>query len=257
MTLPRPGRSVKEAIAAKLRQQIRSGGLAPGDKLPTQLDLTDEYGVARNTARDALAILVNEGLVEARRPYGHFVRGRQRMQHRPQTDLAKHTDDTINAGFLTEQELAGRRPTQTIDVSIVQPPPEVAERMNLADGENVVVRRRVRYLEGEPFLTNDSYFPASIVEGTEIMAPLNIARGANMVLAERGYRQVRATDELTCRMPTPAEQQRLEIVPGTPVVHQITRGYDANGRVVRVAVSILPGDRHVIVIDRPGLPEPG
>lgn len=256
MTVPRPrGRSVKEEIADKLRQQILSGSLGPEDKLPTQLDLADEYGVARNTARDALGILVNEGLIVARRPYGHFVRGRQRMQYRPQSDLIQRPGDALKDVFLTEQELAGRRPTQTIDVAIVQPPREVAERMDLSDGEDVVVRRRVRYLEGEPFLTNDSYFLRPIVEGTEIMSPHDIARGANIVLAEQGHRQVRATDEFTSRMPTPAEQHRLELTPGTPVVHQLTTGYDASGRVVRVVVSTLPGDRHVIVIERPGLPD--
>ena len=252
---PRP-RSVKEEIADTLRQQILSGDLKPGDRLPSQHELAERHGVARNTARDALKILVSDGLVMAQRPQGHFVRGRRLMQYRPQSDLVQRPPNPSKDLFLTEQEQDGRQPTQTIDVAIVQPPPAVAERLHLADGEDAVVRRRVRYLEGEPFLTNDSYYPKSIVEGTEIMSPRDIARGANGVLAEHGHRQVRATDEFTCRMPTPDEQQRLELTPGTPVIHQLLTGYDSEDRVVRVASNILPGDRHVIVFDRPGLPDP-
>jgi len=85
--------------------------------------------------------------------------------------------------FLVEHAAGGREPAQTIEVAIVDPPKDVSRRLNLQDGEPAVVRRRVRYLDGEPFNTNDSYFPLSLVQNTEIMRPDDIARGANQVLA--------------------------------------------------------------------------
>ncbi|MFD2024035.1 MULTISPECIES: GntR family transcriptional regulator [Promicromonospora] len=249
--------SIKARIADDLRRKIVDGELAPGDRLPTLVTLTEAYKVAPMTVREALGILKNEGLVISRGRHGTIVRDLQRMTYRPQSDLTLRPDDVAKDLFLSEQESDGRRPTQTIDIAIVQPPPEVADRLPLADGELAVVRRRVRYLEDEPYLTNDSYFPFSIAEGTEIMSPDDIARGANVVLAEKGYVQDYARDEITVRMPTREEQQRLALMPGVPVAHQVTTGYDRNGRALRVAVTVLPGDRHVIVLERPGIPDSG
>lgn len=250
-------RSLKLQIADDLRSRILDGSIPPGGKLPTEVELMERHDVARNTARDALAVLVNEGLIVPRRPHGYFVRNLQRMHYRPQSDLRLHPTDASQDIFLTDQSLAGRSPSQKIDVSIIEPPPDVASRLTLADGELVVVRRRVRFLDGEPFHINDSYYPLSVVQGTPIISPADIAKGANLALAEHGYRQVRARDEVFVRMPTPEEISRLDLAPGTPVAYHIITGYVAGDRAVRVVLNVLPGDRHVILFDRPGLPETG
>lgn len=49
-------------IAAILRRQIESGQLAPGDVLPSEKRLQQEFGVARETARRAVRVLREEGL---------------------------------------------------------------------------------------------------------------------------------------------------------------------------------------------------
>ncbi|MCM2427550.1 GntR family transcriptional regulator [Streptomyces sp. RKAG337] len=251
MTVNRLGRTpMYQQIAVALRDQIDAGTLAPGDKLPTEADLRKEYVVSRETVRKALAILVNEGLVVSARPQGHFVRRRQPMVFRPQAEFRKRPFSPEMDAFVTEFSAEGREPRQEIEVAIVEPPAEVAKRLHIEPGELVAVRKRVRYLDGEPFNINDSYFPLSIVRDSEIMRPEDIGRGANEVLAELGYRQVRALDEVYVRMPTPEQAQRLDLGPGTPVGYHITTGHTADGKPVRVAISVLPGDRHVISYER-------
>jgi GntR family transcriptional regulator len=156
---------------------------------------------------------------------------------------------------MTEHSADGREPQQTIDVSIVVPSKEIIDRLKLGEGQLAVVRRRIRYLDGEPFNTNDSYFPLELVQDTEIMRPLDIARGANQVLAEQGYVQARALDEIYVRMPTPDETRRLRLGPGTPVACHICTGLTSDGRPVRVVINVLPGDRHVMVYERDGMSE--
>jgi DNA-binding GntR family transcriptional regulator len=183
------------------------------------------------------------------------VRDRRRMEYRPQSDLRVHPTTAPKDVFLTEQGEAGREPSQAIEVAIVVPPRDVAERLQLADGEAAVVRRRMRYLNGEPFYANDSYYPQPIAQGTEVMAPSDVARGVNRVLAEAGHVQVRAVDEIFVRMPTPDETTRLDLAPGTPVAVHIITGYSRDDRPLRCVLNILPGDRHVIIYDRPGYPD--
>lgn len=237
-------------IADELRARINDGTIPRGGKLPTEAELSAKHEVNRATVRHALDLLVNEGLIYSSRPHGYFVRDREPMFYRPQGEFRPHPISPEMDRFMTEHAQDGREPSQTIEVAIVDPPEEVAGRLELKPGEGVVVRRRVRYLDGEPYNINDSYFPLSLVQDTEIMQPGDIARGANQVLAEHGYEQVRAFDEFYIRMPTPEEARRLDLGPGTPVARHICTGTTAEDMPVRVVLNILPGDRHVIVYER-------
>lgn len=241
---------VWQQIADELRASITDGTRRPGSQMPTEAELKERYQVARNTVRQALTALVNEGLIVPARPRGYFVRDRKPMHYRPQREFLPRPKSPEMDIFIAEHAADGREASQTIEVSIVDPMPDVKSRLRLADGELAVVRRRVRYLDGEPFNTNDSYFPLRLVQDTEIMRPEDIARGANQVLAEHGYLQVRALDEFYVRMPTPEESQRLDLGPGTPVAYHICTGYTADGTPVRVVLNVLPGDRHVITYER-------
>ena len=61
-------------VAGELRARIESGDLGPGDRVPSITTLMQEYGIARNTARHALAVLAEEGLVEVTPGWGSFVK---------------------------------------------------------------------------------------------------------------------------------------------------------------------------------------
>lgn len=60
-------RPAYEAVAARLREQILGGELAPGDRLPTEPELSTRYGVSRSTVREALRVLSSQNLVETTR----------------------------------------------------------------------------------------------------------------------------------------------------------------------------------------------
>jgi DNA-binding GntR family transcriptional regulator len=84
-TLPGKGRLVRDdtptqyeyrRIATALRQQIETGEFSVGEILPSEAAIVEKYGVARGTARAALAALESEGLIKARHGKGRFVRSR-------------------------------------------------------------------------------------------------------------------------------------------------------------------------------------
>jgi len=60
-------------LAGVLRDRIRSGELPSGQRMPSEKDLHDEFGLARETVRRALAVLRGEGLIEVRHGHGTFV----------------------------------------------------------------------------------------------------------------------------------------------------------------------------------------
>lgn len=63
-----------QQVAALLRARVESGELEPGRRLPSIVDLMQEYGIARTTAAKALRLLVDEGLAEFSRGMGTYVK---------------------------------------------------------------------------------------------------------------------------------------------------------------------------------------
>ncbi|MBV9014006.1 MAG: GntR family transcriptional regulator [Pseudonocardiales bacterium] len=244
---PRP---VYQQLADSLRAKITAGELAPGEQVPTEKALAEEFGASRATIRQGLMVLVNEGLIVASRPRGYFVRRHERCYFRPQAEWEEQPASPEMDRWMTEQTTLGRTPSQRINVEIIQPPDRVADRLALNPGDLVVVRRRVRYLNEEPFNINDTFYPFELVQGSEIVNPADIARGASEVLAELGYEQVRAIDEIEARMPLPDEAARLELGVGMPVAVHRNTGFTRDDKPVRHTVNVLVGSKHVILFER-------
>jgi GntR family transcriptional regulator len=73
----RPDRPKHVQIADVLRERIRSGELAPRFPVPSEPTLMQDFGVARDTARKAIALLRDEGYVTTVKGMGSFVRDRE------------------------------------------------------------------------------------------------------------------------------------------------------------------------------------
>lgn len=63
-----------EQITARILELLRSGGLTPGDKLPPERSLAERFGVSRNSVREAIRALAEQGVLESRRGDGTYVR---------------------------------------------------------------------------------------------------------------------------------------------------------------------------------------
>jgi DNA-binding transcriptional regulator YhcF (GntR family) len=83
-------------IAGTLRERIRSGELAPGDRVPSTRDITRQWGVAMATATKVLSALRDEGLVRAVPGVGTVVAGRETTSV-PRRPAPSHTDDPAPA----------------------------------------------------------------------------------------------------------------------------------------------------------------
>lgn len=70
---PRRPRSLAQGLVETLSERIRSGGLRPGEKLPTESGIMREFGVSRTVVREALSRLQASGLVETHHGVGTYV----------------------------------------------------------------------------------------------------------------------------------------------------------------------------------------
>ncbi len=73
MNMPLPRKSLAEAVADQLQAAIAKGTYAVGEKLPTEPELMEQFGVGRSSVREAVRLLANSGWVRAQQGVGTFV----------------------------------------------------------------------------------------------------------------------------------------------------------------------------------------
>jgi GntR family transcriptional regulator len=248
-----PGQPLYRRIADQLRDAIYRGELAPGERLPSEQELMERHDVSRNTVRLALAALSSEGLIASSQGRGSFVRERAPLRFfASKTDSHERRARATRDAFMSDVAEQGRDGGLHIEVAMVRADTTIAARLEIDEGTTVVVRRRVQYVDDEPYATADTYFPLELVKDSPIVDPDDIPHGANKILDDLGRAQVRFQDEITVRMPTADEANTLRIGPGTPVACLARAGYDADDTPVRLFITVLPGDRYTLVYDVAG-----
>jgi GntR family transcriptional regulator len=224
---------VYERLADELRQGILSGRYKPGDRLPSTLELMERTGVANLTVRGAYRVLIEEGLVESVNKRGFYVRQPNTVTWRMNVALKGRrassgpldawADDVAAAGRAHREETS----VAIEDSSAVVMGTPVGERLQLARGSRVLVRRAVRYTgpagdaqPNDPDSLADEYYPYDLVHDTPLASP-GPANPAG-VLATIGRKPRGHTDELRPRLAT-TEERRLLNLPQVSVVLELAR----------------------------------
>jgi len=70
---PMSTQSIVDRIVERITNAIINGELRAGDKIPTELELSESIGVGRNSIREAIKILVSQGVLKIKRAEGTFV----------------------------------------------------------------------------------------------------------------------------------------------------------------------------------------
>ena len=214
-------------IAGALRARILSGELAPGEKLPPEHELQEAYGVSRDTLRKALQMLRNQGWVSSARGRAWWVRTRApRLSIRPEQlqDLGKGE----------EAELRVTPGLASLDV---------ASRLELREGEPVLVQRQRVLANKQPVRVATSYLPLQLARRAGEQAESTPA-GVRARLEELGYQVSRFTDQLVARMPLPDEAKDLGLDEGTPVLQVARTTYTDSGQPIEATDVILRADRY-------------
>jgi GntR family transcriptional regulator len=238
--------TVHREVAQTLRTRIRERTYPPGGRLPSEQDLAQELGVARDTIRLALGLLRAEGLLRTYRGRGTFVAESPPLRERGSAHAREHRERAQGDVFTTSLAEHGRTGQMRITAGTWPAPEEVIARLGLEDGADAVVRQRIEIVDDKPSALRDDWYPTHIAAGTELENPTNIERGSNRVLAELGHEVTHEDHCITARKPTGQETRTLDIPPDTPILEIWKTGYTANETPIVVYHDILPADRHII-----------
>ncbi|WP_405743440.1 GntR family transcriptional regulator [Streptomyces sp. NBC_01525] len=253
-----------ERIADALRQDIRAGQLRPGEKLPAETKLAEQYRTSVPTMRDALRELHAEGLIDKRHGIGNFVRKprprveRNNERHQWEKDRARlvqaereKTGSTEHDTGLTVSDLAFKAEFREVSAN-----EDLAAVFSVPEGTLLLERNyRTFPREGDaPFSLVTSYLVHEVVSANpDLLDEANEpwAGGTQNQLLTLGIELDRIEERIMARPPTAEEAEELGLQKGVSVFQLRKISTDTTDRVVEVSDVILPGDRTEMVFTTP------
>ncbi|MAN81360.1 MAG: phosphonate metabolism transcriptional regulator PhnF [Rhodospirillaceae bacterium] len=226
------GVSLWRQIEEQISDDIASGMIAPGSRLPTEHDLAERFNVNRHTVRRAMKGLEQEGLIRIEQGRGTFVH-----EHVIDYPVRRRTR-------FTENIMAQRRqPGGWVVLSErVKATSDVAEALDLEVGALVTLIRTIGEADGRPISIADHFFCAKRFPG--MIDGFEESRSISKVLAQFGITDFfRKITRVTTRMPDNDESQLLSQPPNRPVLVAESINVDTEGKPVEYCLTRFAGDR--------------
>lgn len=198
-----------EVVSDWVREQIASGALANHAQLPSEYELCKQFEVSRVTVRHALRTLETEGLIYRRQGIGSFVRPKPVRQ--PLMQLTDFTEDMAAAGMEATSDV--------LFFGKEVPSPEVAQWMQIPEGQAAVRLDRIRNGNGAPIAYDQTWLP--LIYG-QFIEPESLKKRTLFQILESDYgiqvisgryqiEAVNAPPELAQHLNVPARHPMLHI----------------------------------------------
>ncbi len=152
----RDPRTLAIRLRDRIAELIRDEGLKPGDKLPTEAQLTDRFKISRPALREALKLLEQDDIIYVTHGRGRFVSAMSAVQvERPITVFESVTDMTRHYGYSTSNKV--------LSISEEAPDKIVRERLRLGPKDRVIRLERLRLQNDVPILYCVDFIPRGLI----------------------------------------------------------------------------------------------
>jgi GntR family transcriptional regulator len=219
-------------VSRVIAEDIAAGVLTPGDRLPSERELSEKLHVSRATVRRALADLVDEGLIESRAGRGSFVSSGP-IGEAPNA-LMSLSELGASRGLTTE--------SRVLSSDIRPATPDEAEALELAPGAPVFVLERLRLLDGIPMSLDTNRVPLAVAPDLPEIDFTSASLYETLDAA--GVGPVRAIYSVQAVEADVRRARLLEVAPGAPLLETETVAYDRTGQRVELGEMIYRGDRY-------------
>ncbi len=216
----------------RIIDDIARNGLRPGDLLPGEHKLCEQFGVSRTVVRQALSQLEHQGVIERVKGKGTFV------AHQKTPESLVHTLTGLY------QEVAARGGHVHSDVrrqEIAPADDEVADALGIAPGTDVVVIERLRHVDNEPWSWTTTYLPLDV--GRTVLTEDLSDQSLYALLATHGIRAVRGVRSAEAASATDEQAALLGLGRDHALLVLRSVGFDENGTPMEFFIAYHRGDR--------------
>ena len=142
-------------ISEQLKAQIEAGQYAPGERLPSEFDLGEVFGVSRTTIRRAIANLIQQGLVTPQQGKGIFVNDRHKISFSMANPLMPFDLALKQQGYTSH--------VHSLRFQLTKAPCEVGQKLQLPSQDSQVYwQEKIIYADASPIALDITYFPEVI-----------------------------------------------------------------------------------------------
>lgn len=221
-----------------LRDEIARGALAPGDPLPSEQSLCDQFGVSRITVRRALADLADQGLIERRHGVGSFVRQSDSLRA---PELRSYSEELHRTQFETDVDV--------VEFDTRPAPAGVAAALGVAGEMLHVLRVRRERRTGEPLMITEAWLPPELAEPVSSVSLTE--KALYDLLSDAGIVIDRMVHELTAEVASPANARLLDVAIGSALIRVNRLAYTAGGPHHYLSIVLSPSRSRVLVSQSP------
>lgn len=203
-----------------IRGAIREGALGDDEALPSESELISYFGISRTVVREALADLARSGAIYKIRAKGSFVAPPSRSLNFLGA-MSGSADDIRRTGRSMS--------TEVLDQGLITPTAAQTDALDLSAGEQVVRFRRLRRVDGLPWLLVETALPARTFPGLE-RANLEDSSLYDHLRRQYGVQPARADRWFQAVLPNRQEAQLLETTTRTPLLRIESVAWDLDDR---------------------------
>jgi GntR family phosphonate transport system transcriptional regulator len=233
----RAGLTLWRQIGSAIENDIRAGRVPAGHPLPTERELAKRFTVARQTIRRAMADLERQGIISIQQGRGTFVLPTISYQ------LSKRTRFSANllaSGYEPSREL--------LACSQVTASADVARHLELGQDTPVVLAECIGCADGVPILTSEHWLPQA--RFPDLIHALRETKSITAALQRAGVGDyTRRKTNITTRLPTSDEADRLGQPIEMPVLVAESVNVDPDGRPIEYAITRFAGDRVSLCVE--------
>ena len=227
-----------QVIANALRSELADGRYAPGEKLPTEAQLSGRFGVNRHTVRRALSELSREGLVWSRRGAGVFASAPPPAEYQIGQRVRFHSQISASGRLPSKQILALETRKAT---------PDEAKTLRLKADSLVHIYDGLSFADKMPIAVFRSVFPAELLPGL----PRHLRENGSVTAALKAEGiddYTRSETKLRASEANATEALHLRIREGACVLRSDAINVNRKGRPVEYGCTAFAGERVTLTI---------
>lgn len=222
-----------------LREKIQQKSWLPGNQIPGEQDLCDQYGISRTVVRQALKTLEDEGIIIRRKGKGTFV---------AEPKISEGLVSKLT-GFYQDMVERGMKPGTRVLSQVIAPATEKTARyLGVEIGASLIVIRRLRFINDEPIQMVTTYIPEHFCPGL-LNEDLSNRSLYEYMQKECGLVLKRAKRYIEAVSANESEAKLLNIERGTPLLMLDSVSYLEDGRPVEYYHALHRGDRSRFEVD--------
>ena len=215
-----------------LKEEIDVGKFKPGERIPSENELSTMLGISRNTSQQAIADLVSEGILYRVQGKGTFVAEKKKfpgvMEAFSFSEELKESNSILSTRVIFAEEILESK--------------ETLEYLKLKESTKLFRIQRLRLLNSIPIALQTSYIPQFFCPD---LLSFDLSTNSLFDILKEKYdiNFSYFTESLACIKADKYESDLLKVKKGSPLFFLTRKTFTKSDEIIEVARSFMPGDR--------------